>query len=270
MDVRKYNSAMVDSYSVRTAATHASYILPRIKPDMKILDVGCGPGTITVDLASRVPEGSVTGLDAGEMAIEKAKGTARERGIANVTFVLGDAFNLPFEDNTFDLVHCHQVLVHLPSHEGQPGPLKGLSEMRRVCKVGAIVCAKEAEWDSRVVFPKIPGVREALDLMLELSLHRSVVLHGCRMREFARKAGFEADKIEGSASVTTYSGREQREWAGENMAKRIESGNTKQKALELGLATQEEVERMAPGWREWAKHDDAFYSLTDAQIICFK
>ena len=84
------------------------YLLPRLRRDARILDVGCGPGTITADLAGLVPDGEVTGIDAAEGVLEQARQEARRQGRDNVRFETGDVYRLGYADGTFDVVHAHR------------------------------------------------------------------------------------------------------------------------------------------------------------------
>ncbi|KAI1121739.1 methyltransferase type 11 [Nemania abortiva] len=270
MDMRKYNPAMIATYSRRTAEDNSAYVLPLIKPDMRILDVGCGPGTITLGFAAHVPGGSVTGLDANSTAIESAGDLCKERGVKNASFMVGDAFKLPFEDNSFDIVHAHQVLSHLPGGEDGPGPLRGLKEMRRVCKPGGFVCARDVEWNSIVIYPPTQGVMDFLALIQKLATHAGKVVVGGRGREFARRAGFSPQDILASAAAVTYTNEDGRKWAGENMARRLEASSDLKRGVELGFVTEEAAANMANAFREWAKEEDAFYCMFDGQIICAK
>ncbi|KAI0542627.1 methyltransferase type 11 [Xylaria digitata] len=252
MDMRVYNQAMVASYSRRTAAENSAYMLPLLRPGMHILDVGCGPGTITLDLAAYVPEGSVTGVDASSSAIEAASELCKQRGTTNVSFSVGDINKLPFEDNSFDIVHAHQVLGHLPG------------------KQGGFVCAREVEWSTVVVYPRIQGVNESMSLLEKLSNNAGKIMAGGRGKEFARRAGFNPEDISASAASVTYTNTADREWWGENQASRFELSSDLKKAVELGFATEEEAARVPEAWRNWATADDAFYSAIDGQIVCKK
>lgn len=270
MDMKKYNQAMVATYSRRTASENSAYVLPFIKPHMRILDVGCGPGTITLDFAAHVPEGSVVGVDMSSNAIEKARESCKQRGTENVSFSVADLNKLPFDDDSFDIVHAHQVLSHLPGQHGDPGPVWGLKEMRRVCKPGGLVCAREAEWSTVVIYPRIYGVNESIALLAKLADHAGKCIAGGRGREFARRAGFSPDAISASAAAVTYTNSVDREWAGNNMASRLESSSDLNKGVELGFVTEQEAARMPEAWREWAKNEDAFYSMIHGQIVCTK
>ncbi|KAI1427331.1 methyltransferase type 11 [Xylaria sp. FL1777] len=270
MDMRIYNEAMVANYSSRTAEENSAYVLPLLKPDMRILDVGCGPGSITLGLAAHVPEGSVTGIDANSKAVETARELCEKRGTTNATFSVGNLNKLPFDDDSFDVVHAHQVLGHLPGKQDEPGPVWGLKEMRRVCKPGGFVCAREGELLTMVVYPRIHGLKESLALIARLAEHAGKTLTGGRGREFARKAGFNPENISASAALVTYANAAGREWWGETMASRLESSSDLKKGVELGFATEEEIAGMPKAWREWANNDDAFYSSMDGQIVCMK
>ena len=90
----------------RSAETHAKHLLPYLKPGLRVLDIGCGPGTITVGLAKAVNPGEVHGIDMEESQIGLARSAAEAGGHANATFHVGSVTDLPFEDNSFDVAHC--------------------------------------------------------------------------------------------------------------------------------------------------------------------
>ena len=121
-----HHDSVLRSHRWRTAENSAGYLLARLPGDARVLDVGCGPGTITVDLAARVPEGEVTGIDAASDVLALARQEADRRGQGNVRFEVGDVYDLGYDDDSFDVVHAHQVLQHLSD------PVAALTEMRRV------------------------------------------------------------------------------------------------------------------------------------------
>lgn len=88
---------------------------------MTLLDVGCGPGTLTVDLAARVAPGAVVGLDIAGAVLEEAGAHARERHIDKVAFVQGDIRTARLDPARFDVVHAHQVLQFGRSPQAPPG-----------------------------------------------------------------------------------------------------------------------------------------------------
>ena len=118
---------VLQSHRWRTAENSAGYLLPSLRSGLDLLDVGCGPGTITVDLAARVAPGRVLGIDISDEPLAEARGLAERSGV-DVTFEVGDVYALAEPDDSFDVVHAHQVLQHLtdpvarPAHEGPHHP----------------------------------------------------------------------------------------------------------------------------------------------------
>src|ERR1700761_75872 len=108
-----HHETVLRSHLWRTVENSCAYLLPLIKPSMKILDLGCGPGNITCGLAKLVTEGSVIGLDRAKDVVEKARAYAASTNQTNVTFVTGNIFKLDYPDDEFDIVHVHQVLQHV-------------------------------------------------------------------------------------------------------------------------------------------------------------
>ncbi|KAF4186721.1 hypothetical protein CNMCM7927_005108 [Aspergillus lentulus] len=147
-----HHPSVLRSHTWRTAANSAAYLLPHLRPDMHILDIGCGPGTITVDLARLVPQGHITGLELSPSVLEQARSLAADNAISNITFLSADANALPFPEGTFDLVLCHQVLQHVRD------PVHILREMRRVTKEGGLVAARESDYAGFVWYPATPGL----------------------------------------------------------------------------------------------------------------
>lgn len=129
---------MLEILNARTAATYTAYLLPSIKPKMQILDVGCGPGSITFGLAELVFEGSVVGVDISDAFIDHAKTMKRARGPSNIDLMTGVAMDLhQFDDESFDIVHAHQVIIHLPSQK------KSLREIRQILKRGGLLATRD-------------------------------------------------------------------------------------------------------------------------------
>ena len=82
----------------RSAQTHAAHLLPHLKPGQRVLDFGCGPGTISMGLARAVEPGEFHGIDMEESQIGMARAAAQAAGHANATFHVGDITDLPFDD----------------------------------------------------------------------------------------------------------------------------------------------------------------------------
>src|SRR5579859_1073947 len=156
-----HHESVLRSHKWRTAENSAAYLLPHLAPDAEVLDVGCGPGTITADLAARVPRGHVTGIDAAQEIIEQARGAVGDR--ANLDFATGDVYALDYPDGSFDVVHAHQVLQHLGD------PVRALLEMRRVTRPGGLIAARDVDYGAMSWYPDSPVLDEWLRLYLAVA-----------------------------------------------------------------------------------------------------
>lgn len=121
----------------RSAANNAAHLLPRLGSGMRLLDVGCGPGTISMGLADAVAAGEFIGVDIEESQVEMARAAASAGGHKNAAFQVADAVNLPFESNSFDVVHSHATLMHVPDASA------AVAEMLRVLKPGGIMSSRD-------------------------------------------------------------------------------------------------------------------------------
>src|SRR6188474_340491 len=110
-----HHESVLRSHKWRTVDNSAAYLAPRLTCGISVLDVGCGPGTITADIGRRVAPGRVVGIDAAAEVIEQAR---RVEAGFNVQFSVGDIYAIDNVDGTFDIVHAHQVLQHLPDPVG--------------------------------------------------------------------------------------------------------------------------------------------------------
>ena len=256
-----HHDAVLRSHRYRTAHNSAAYLLPRLTPDARVLDVGCGPGTITVDLARLAPDGEVTGLDAANEVLDEARAGAAQAEVTNISFESGDVYRLRFDDASFDVVHAHQVLQHLQD------PVKALAEMRRVCRPGGVVAARDADYAAMCWSPP------SAPLTAWRSLYDRVARSaggepnaGRQLLAWARAAGFS--QIDASGSVWSYTTEEERDWWGGLWAERVIATRFAEQALGDGLATRTELERLSDGWKQWAAADDACFYVLHGEVLC--
>lgn len=258
-----HHASVLRSHSIRTALNSASFLLPHLKPDMKILDIGCGPGTITVDLAEYVPQGHVTGLERVSDVLPGAQALADSRGIKNISFVVGDGNGLTYPEESFDVVFCHQVLQHVAD------PIGMLKEMKRVAKKGGIVAARDADYSVFMWFPETEGLRHWQDLYDRVARKNGGEPNAGRfLHSWARQAGFV--EMKHSVSSWAYGQRSEVAWWSETWQERALKSSFATTALEGGLATVEDLERISKSWKAWGEDVDAFISIPSAEIVCFK
>lgn len=248
------------SHRWRTAKNSAGYLLSHLQPDMSLLDVGSGPGTITADLADLVAPGRVTALERTEEALDLTRAEIRERGISNVDFVVGDVHALDLADDTYDVVHAHQVLQHVTD------PVAALREMRRVCRPGGIVAARDGDYAGFVWAPEVPELDEWMALYQHLArVNGGEPNAGRYLLLAAHRAGF-TDVI-ATSSTWCFATPEDRAWWGGMWADRVVDSALARQAVDTGVATTADLERIAAGWRRWAADDDGWFSVLSGEIL---
>ena len=255
-----HSAAVLSAHSRRGAADSAAYLLAHLRAGMDLLDVGCGPASITADLAERVAPGRVVGLDAAAGALEAARATLRERGLSEqVEVTSGDVMALPFEDGSFDIVHAHQVLQHLTD------PVGALAEMRRLTRPGGIVAVRDAVYSAMTWFPEPAGLEQWRSVyMATARANGGEPDAGSRLLSWARAAGFT--DVTASAATWCYATPADRAWQSETWAQRCLTSFGPQ-AVELGLADSADLETMAEAWRQWGGSEDAWFVVVHGEVI---
>ncbi|KAG8860139.1 hypothetical protein FRB96_004162 [Tulasnella sp. 330] len=281
-----HSQAILACHTTRSATNDMSFLVPHVKPGMSILDVGCGPGSITLGFAESVgPRGKVVGLDLGQRAIATANGLAKERGIENSEFLVGNVYSLPFPDESFDIVYCHQVLTHCLAKDG--GPVAALKEMRRVCKAGGIVAPREGITNTGRNYPELPGLEQSMEWLVQrVYKNGGEVDPGARLHEFAEKAGFEKEKMRFKVGLSMWMTPEgglfvplagrikgwrrlliqicvvltERLSYGSNWTARTSEPEFLERAMEAGIenASKEEQIKMIQAWQAWTETDGAW------------
>jgi ubiquinone/menaquinone biosynthesis C-methylase UbiE len=253
-----HHESVLRSHRWRTVGNSAAYAAAYLTPGASVLDVGCGPGTITVDIARRVAPGRVVGIDASAEVIEQARHDAA--GLENVEFLTGDVYALDFPDDSFDVVHAHQVLQHLPE------PVAALREMRRVRKSEGVVAARDSDYAAFTWYPMTPGLDEWLQLYERIArTNHGEPDAGRFLLKWAHAAGFR--DVTPGASVWCFATPEDRTWWGSLWADRITTSAIAEQAEREGFATRAELEQMAAAWRAWAADDDAWIAVLHGEII---
>ncbi|WP_059010986.1 methyltransferase domain-containing protein [Streptomyces specialis] len=256
-----HHESVLRSHRWRTAENSAAYLLPELRPGLSLLDLGCGPGTITADLAGRVAPGPVTAVDHAPDILPAARAEAAARGLTTVRFATADAHALDFPDDSFDVVHAHQVLQHLGD------PVRALREARRVCRPGGVVAARDADYAAMTWYPLLPGLDEWLALYRRVARENGGEPDaGRRLLSWARAAGFT--DVTATASVWCFATPEDRAWWSALWADRTTESSYARVAVDGGHATRADLERLADAWRAWGAHDDAWFTVLNGEILC--
>jgi ubiquinone/menaquinone biosynthesis C-methylase UbiE len=200
-----YTEEFLQLLERRNAETCAHHLLPSLESGMTMLDVGCGPGSISVGLATIVSPGKLIGIDIEASQVEMATQAAADGGHANATFQVADVTDLPFDDDSFDAAATHAVLMHVPDTQA------ALSELIRVVRPGGVIGARETIWSSNILGATEAGFTAGLDAFEQLLLANS----GHPDKSSELKVDFIAaglDDVVASASLERFAAPDDVKW----------------------------------------------------------
>ncbi|SKC48214.1 methyltransferase domain-containing protein [Okibacterium fritillariae] len=258
-----HHDSVLRTHSWRTVENSAAYLVPHLVPGASVLDVGSGPGTITVDIGRRVAGGRVVGIDSAEDVRDQAQALADDNGLTNVEFQVGDAYHLDFPDDTFDVVHAHQVLQHVAD------PVAVLREMRRVTKPGGVVAARDVIYGGAVWHPLLPGLRKWMDVYQAVArFNGGDPDGGSSLKAWAMEAGFE--DISTGASIWCFADDADREWWGGNWAVRALESSFAPQSIEAGAATLEDLQEVSEAWKAWVADKTGWFAMPHGEILATK
>jgi ubiquinone/menaquinone biosynthesis C-methylase UbiE len=247
----------------RRIATSAGFFVPHLRPGMRLLDCGCGPGSITADFAELLAPGEVIGIDTNEQVLERARRTAGERGLANVRFEKGDVYDLRFPDASFDAVWTSSLLQWLDR------PRLALREVFRVLKPGGVYGTRDRDRRGDIVGNSNRLVKRALDLHYWQNEYWSGgdLSIGGKVRAMILKTGFEnvvtGASYEAEAASFTVGGYIR-------ALKADVRPQSVQIIKEKGWANDEDLARMIDAWQAWAKDPRSFYCGSRVENVAWK
>ena len=257
--IHGHEDAVLRAHRWRTVANSATYLVPHLTGGVSLLDVGCGPGTLTVDLARRVSPGHVVGIDLDATVIAEAARHAEDLDVA-VTFTVGDIATAGGVREPFDVVHAHQVLQHVGN------PVQTLRQMMACARPGGLVSARDADYPAMTWWPESPALDQWLELYLAVAVrHGANPNAGRRLPSWATEAGLT--DIVYSTSTWTFSSPDDVVWWSSLWADRTSSTHLGRSAIEFGLATQDQLNEIAAGWRAWGRQPNAMFVVLHGEIL---
>lgn len=254
-----YSETFVNFLKKRRVETHAQFLLPYLKPGLKILDCGCGPGSMTIGFARCSENGEVIGIDIEDSQLEIAREDARKAGVTNVTFQHASVLELPFADNTFDIVFSQGLISHFSN------PLAVVLEQKRVVKAGGIVAAHNGYMSGAAFYPTNAILEEAYDLSKQPSIaHGGDPDIGIKLGKLFADAGFI--DIKHTIFCDTNDIKEMAYFCADEVLQR----EYNKKLLTQGKITLEKLQSYRDAWLDFAKTPHAFSYFPWGEVIGFK
>ena len=246
-----------------TVENSAGHLTPHLKPGLRVLDFGCGPGSISVGLARLVEPGEFHGIDMEASQVELCRSSAASLGLGNAIFQVADATDLPFEDGFFDVVHGHDVLGHIPDTHS------ALAEAKRVLKSGGIIGCREMICRSCFTHPDF-GVMERSWEMYEdiVTTDGGHPQMGKDLKGHLVEAGFTDIRITGSLDI--YSTPEDIDFIHQFVNGWMLSPEFTESALHYGAATVGLLERTRAAYDRWKDHPGALCVLVYGEAVGIK
>ena len=255
-----FSEEMLESLRRYTAETSVSYLLPYLRPGLRVLDFGCGPGNISVGLAKAVAPGEMHGVDMDESQIDLARLVARANRQSNAIFHVGDVVDLPFDDGFFDVAHGHNVLMHIPD----TGAV--LAEVKRVLKPGGVLGCREMICGSSFTHPTFGVLRSAWDMFEDLlAADDGHPQMGKDLKEHVVEAGFTNART--SASFELYDAPGDIAFIYEFAKKWFLSPEIVEAAIKYGASTRELCDAVDAAYDKWKDHPGALCGLAFGETV---
>jgi ubiquinone/menaquinone biosynthesis C-methylase UbiE len=167
----------------RGAPERAEFAMSLLHPEARVLDVGCGPGSITLGL---VPSARVLGVDCEPGQVALARATAKRVNSSTVDFLAASVYQLPLPDECMDVVFSHALFEHLAR------PAEALAELRRVLRPGGSIALSTSDWSRAKLRPRTANVDAALRGHFLLRRRSGGdPFAGKRLAEHVERAGFK-------------------------------------------------------------------------------
>ena len=258
-----FSEAMLQFLERHTLESNAAYLVPYLKPGMRALDFGCGPGTISVGLARAVAPGALHGVDMEESQVERARAVAQVSGQDNAVFHVADATDMPFEDDYFDVAHAYNVLMHVPDTAAL------LAEVKRVLKPGGVLGCRELICDSSFTHPDFDYLQRGWEVFRDLvAADDGHPQMGKHLKTHLLEAGF-AD-VQVRTTFNSYSSPEDLDYFHAVVRDWFLSPEIREAATKYGAATPELFDNIRKANERWRAAPGAIVGMAYGEAIAHK
>ena len=258
-----YSSQTIQWLQRRTAAREAGFLLPHLSAGMRLLDCGCGPGSITAGLAEVVAPGQVVGVDIEPSQYESVWSQAAKRPEISLHFAVADVYSLPFVDNFFDAAFLHNVLSHLQR------PLEVLKGIYRLLSPGGVIGISHPDFSGQLISPSDPLLDRGHELYWRLVEHNGGnPAIGKHQRALLHEAGYV--RVEAVAKYSTVGTQDRVRMRGESGGRLSDGSNIAQQMIDLGWTDRSELNRIIAAWQKWSEHPGAFMANATVTAVGWK
>ncbi len=258
-----FSESILQHLRRHTAETHAAHLLPHLKPGLRVLDLGCGPGTLSIGLAEAIAPGALYGVDMEQSQVDLARSIAEAGGLDNATFQVGDVTELSFDDESFDVVHGNAILVHVPDTQAV------LAEAKRVLKPGGLISVREWIMEASFLAPDFEVIGDAWATLAELITaddgHPNI---GRDLKRHLLESGFT--DVKPTASFTSYTTVEDIGYLSRVIEDWFFSADVRASATAYGVATQQQLDNLEQALKRWMSHPSAFGAVAYGESIAYK
>lgn len=246
-----YGDGAMQWMTSRTAENYGAFFLPYLKPGMRLLDCGCGPGSVTLGFARRVAPGEVIGVDREVAQSAPTVETAKREGVTNLRFEEGDIYSLGYPDDSFDAIFGSAILGSVADAEHV------VKEMLRVLKSGGVIGLKEFDHGGDIIYPQTSVIEHSISLYHRLRAENGHEPYaGRRLKEYLSQQGCCVDYLRAIYDQASDPGA---------LIAHIERNNQLFVDIlgpqydALGWCTPAEMEESIQAWREFARDPAAIY-----------
>jgi ubiquinone/menaquinone biosynthesis C-methylase UbiE len=257
-----YSPLIIDQFKQRSFAKQGAFLLDYLRSGLTVLDCGCGPGSMTLDIAQLVSPAQVMAIDSSVIQIEQAMSLQQQRGIDNVAFCTGSIYQLPYPAQQFDVVFAHAVLYHLAT------PELALAEIHRVLKPNGLVALRDACHTGDMMVPWHEALATVWTLVDKVFCHQGGNINfGAEHKHYLLAQGFRDIRL--SFSYDSFATDAEKDSIRSYWTQFLTQDHC-DLILQQAWATVDELDTLALALQHWCDHPASFFARARCEAIARK